>query len=158
MMRYVHTNLTCRDWRALVRFYCDVFGCVPKPPQRDLSGDWLEKLTSIPGARLQGLHLLLPGVGPDGPTLEIFEYETMIASGLPVVNQPGYGHLACLVDDVDRAANEVVAHGGSLVGEIVETVISGVGVLRVAYARDPEGNIVELQNWTTGQAGAATVE
>lgn len=145
---YVHTNLTCRDWRALVRFYCDVFGCVPKPPQRDLSGGWFDKLTSIPDARVQGLHLLLPGVGPDGPTLEIFEYERMIAVGLPVVNQPGYGHLAFHVDDVERAVNEVIAHGGTLVGEIANTTVSGAGDLCVAYARDPEGNIVELQHWT----------
>jgi predicted enzyme related to lactoylglutathione lyase len=139
---YKHTNLTCRDWRSLVRFYCDVFGCVPKPPQRDLSGEWLDRLTSIPGARLQGLHLLLPGVGTDGPTLEIFQYDQMIAGNLPVVNQPGYGHLAFHVDDVEQAASEVVAHGGSMAGEIVKTVISGVGVLGVAYRRDPEGNSV----------------
>src|SRR5678815_5648625 len=30
-VRYVHTNLIARDWRALARFYEDVFGCVPVP-------------------------------------------------------------------------------------------------------------------------------
>ncbi len=57
---YVHTNLTGRDWRALARFYCDVFGCPPKPPERDLSGTWLDNLT----AHLTGVHLLLPGRSP----------------------------------------------------------------------------------------------
>jgi len=146
--RYVHTNLTGRDWRRLVRFYCDVFGCVPKPPERDLSGPWLEKLTALPGAKLQGMHLQLPGSGPDGPTLEIFEYEETMAGGMPVVNEPGYGHLAFHVDDVAAAVGEVQRHGGSLVGDIVETEVAGVGRLRVAYARDPEGNIIEVQHWT----------
>ena len=146
--RYVHTNLTGRDWRRLARFYCDVFGCVPKPPERDLSGAWFETLTALPGAKLQGMHLLLPGGGPDGPTLEIFEYEQMIAGGVPVVNEPGYGHLAFHVDDVEEAVRDVQRHGGSLVGEIVRTEVAGVGGLWVAYTRDPEGNIIEVQHWT----------
>ena len=36
--RYVHTNLIARDWRVLARFYQEVLGCVPVPPERDLSG------------------------------------------------------------------------------------------------------------------------
>ena len=145
---YVHTNLTGRDWKRLVRFYCDVFGCVPRPPERDLSGDWLEKLTSLPGARVRGLHLRLPGGDPHtGPTLEIFQYEQMEDGSRPVVNEPGYGHLAFLVDDVDEAVREVMRHGGSMVGEAVRTDVAGVGALWVAYVRDPEGNIIELQHW-----------
>src|SRR5262249_55014086 len=67
--RYVHTNLIARDWRSLARFYQDVFGCIPVPPERDYSGAELDAGTGIPGARLQGAHLRLPGHGADGPTL-----------------------------------------------------------------------------------------
>jgi len=42
----------------------------------------------------------------------------------------------------------VIAAGGGAVGNIATTEVSGVGSLRVVYARDPEGNIVELQKWT----------
>jgi hypothetical protein len=38
---YVHTNLIAHDWRALAEFYQQVFGCVPVPPERDLSGPLL---------------------------------------------------------------------------------------------------------------------
>lgn len=145
---YVHTNLTARDWRALARFYCDVFGCIPMPPERDLSGAWLEKLTAVPQAHLRGVHLALPGFKGDGPTLEIFTYEAMLPRQIPVVNDPGFGHLAFRVDDVDAALGLVREHGGSAVGEVSSTVVPGVGLLRVVYARDPEGNILELQNWT----------
>jgi hypothetical protein len=31
---------------------------------------------------------------------------------------------------------------------VATTEVKGVGVLRVVYARDPEGNIVELQHWS----------
>lgn len=146
--KYVHTNLTGRDWRALVRFYCDVFGCRPKPPERDLAGPWLDGLTSLPAAHLTGLHLLLPGCGEDGPTLEIFSYEQMVQAGVPVVNEPGFGHIAFLVEDVDLAFRAVLQAGGGAVGNIVRTNVSAVGTLTVVYARDPEGNIVELQNWS----------
>lgn len=145
--QYVHTNLTARDWRRLVRFYRDVFGCVPKPPERDLSGNWLDGLTALEGAHLTGMHLVLPGFPPDGPTLEIFGYDEMVPTPTPVVNQPGFGHLAFAVDYVELALRAVLAGGGSSVGSVSTTEVEGVGILRVVYARDPEGNILELQRW-----------
>ncbi len=146
--RYVHTNLTARNWRSLVRFYCEVFGCIPRPPERDLSGKWLGNLTSLDGPHLVGMHLSLPGFDGDGPTLEIFSYDKMAAGSMPVANEPGFGHLAFLVDDVDAALAAVLAAGGGAVGGVSTTEVRGVGILRVVYARDPEGNILELQNWS----------
>ncbi len=146
--KYVHTNLTARDWRMLGRFYCEVFGCIPRPPERNLSGEWLTNLTSIEGAHLTGIHLCLPGFDRDGPTLEIFSYDKMVARSLPVVNEPGFGHMAFLVDDVDAALAAVRSAGGGAVGQISTTEVKGVGSLRVVYARDPEGNILELQHWS----------
>jgi len=50
--KYVHTNLIARDWKRLVRFYCEVFGCEPAGPERDMSGGWLDSLTSLPNAQV----------------------------------------------------------------------------------------------------------
>jgi hypothetical protein len=72
--RYVHTNLIARDWRRLAAFYQSVFGCIPVPPERNLSGPQLEAGTGVPGSTLAGMHLRLPGAGADAPTLEIFSY------------------------------------------------------------------------------------
>ena len=146
--KYVHTNLTGRDWRVLVRFYCEVFVCIPKPPQRDLSGAWLDALTSLSAAHLTGMHVTLPGYGPDGPTLEIFSYDAMRGAEKPVVNEPGFGHIAFLVDDVAAALRAVRQAGGGSVGETTESRVPGVGQLTVVYATDPDGNIIELQNWS----------
>jgi predicted enzyme related to lactoylglutathione lyase len=146
--KYVHTNLTARDWRGLARFYQDVFGCMPRPPERDLSGEWLDKLTAIPSAHLTGMHLALPGFGANGPTLEIFGYDHLEQRPAPVVNEPGFGHLAFLVDDVPAALQAVVDGGGGAIGEIATSHVTGVGILTVVYAKDPEGNILELQNWS----------
>jgi predicted enzyme related to lactoylglutathione lyase len=145
---YVHTNLIARDWKRLARFYSEVFGCEPRPPERDMCGARLDQLTSLQNAHLSGIHLRLPGYGDDGPTLEIFSYDQLVGPELPSVNQCGFGHIAFAMDDVDEALQAVIAAGGSTVGNIVTTDVDGVGVLRVVYARDPEGNIVELQKWS----------
>jgi len=144
---YVHTNLIARDWKRLVRFYIDVFGCEPKAPERDMSGAWLDNVTSLWNAHLSGVHLRLPGYCDDGPTLEIFSYDELNERGMPVANQCGFAHIAFAVDDVDQALEAVIAAGGGAVGKIATTEVDGVGLLRVVYARDPEGNIVELQKW-----------
>jgi len=145
--RYVHTNLTARDWRALAKFYCDVFGCVPSGAERDLAGAWLDRLTGLENARLRGVHLTLPGGGDHGPTLEIFSYDAMPAGKTPAPNEPGFGHIAFAVDDVAAALEAVRRAGGSAVGDLVSTDVPGVRRLEAVYARDPEGNIIELQRW-----------
>jgi predicted enzyme related to lactoylglutathione lyase len=146
--KYVHTNLIARDWKRLVRFYSEVFGCEQKGPERDLSGAWLDSVNWVPGAHLRGVHLRLPGYDADGPTLEIFSYDQLIESGLPAANQCGFAHIAFAVDDVDQALEAVIAAGGGAVGKIATAAVDDVGMLRVVYARDPEGNIVELQKWS----------
>jgi predicted enzyme related to lactoylglutathione lyase len=145
--KYVHTNLIARDWKRLVQFYKDVFGCEPKGPERDLSDPWLDKVTALSNARLRGVHLRLPGYRDDGPTLEIFSYDDVVERDLPRANECGFAHIAFGVDDVDEALQAVIAAGGSSVGEIATAEVDGVGPLRVVYARDPEDNIVELQKW-----------
>jgi len=145
--KYVHTNLIARDWQRLVRFYSEVFGCQPKGPERDLSAAWLDRVNSVPNARLRGVHLRLPGYDDHGPTLEIFSYDQLIERGLPRANECGFGHIAFAVDNVDEALRAVIAAGGGAVGEIATAEIKSVGLIRLVYARDPEGNIVELQKW-----------
>jgi predicted enzyme related to lactoylglutathione lyase len=144
--RYTHTNLIAEDWRRLAQFYIEVLGCELVPPERDLRGEPVERGTAIPGAHLCGVHLRLPGVGPDGPTLEIFSYEPLAAAAAKKVNQPGFGHIAFAVEDIDAARAEVLAHGGRAVGELVKTPIGNTGhYYRWCYLTDPEGNILELQ-------------
>ena len=53
-IRYVHTNIIAKDWRALAAFYTTVFSCKLVPPERDLSGGWMDDLTGICGAHVTG--------------------------------------------------------------------------------------------------------
>ena len=144
-IRYVHINLIARDWRRLAQFYETVFGCVPVLPERTLSGADMEAGTGVPGAHLRGMHLRLPGAGPNGPTLEIFEYSQPAADVPHVVNRPGFAHIAFAVDSVADAREQVLSNGGSPVGEVVTVAISPTVQVRWCYVRNPEGNIIELQ-------------
>jgi predicted enzyme related to lactoylglutathione lyase len=145
MMKYVHTNIVAKDWRKLSRFYQEVFGCTPVLPERDLSGQWLEKATGIEGARIRGVHLRLPGHGENGPTIEIFQYNDQPESPETFPNRPGLGHLAFAVEDVEAVIEAVLEAGGGMVGEVVRAEIPGVGCIEFVYLTDPEGNIIEVQ-------------
>ena len=146
--RYGHTNLVARDWRNLAGFYVDLFGCEPVPPERDYRGPVLEAGTGVAGSGLRGVHLRLPGHGPDGPTLEIYAYDREERSLPPLANRPGWGHIAFAVDDVAEAREHVLAAGGRSIGEVVTTGTADGRRVTWCYVTDPEGNIVELQAWS----------
>jgi catechol 2,3-dioxygenase-like lactoylglutathione lyase family enzyme len=146
MVKYAHTNIITDDWKRLSEFYVTVFGCRPIPPERDLAGDWLDKATNIKAAHLKGIHLALPGYDGNLPTLEIFQY-TVNQPSEQVPNRKGFGHIAFRTDDVAGLLATLIEHGGSRLGEVVQTQIPGAGHLTFVYARDPDGNIIEIQNW-----------
>jgi predicted enzyme related to lactoylglutathione lyase len=147
--RYVHTNIVAHDWKRLSDFYIGVFGCTPVPPYRDLSGPWLERATKVRKARIQGIHLSLPGFGASGPTLEIFQYTPEGEKTVKGIHTPGISHIAFSVSDVNAALERVIEKGGSPLGETVNVRITDAGEITFVYAKDPEGNIIELQKWTT---------
>ena len=148
---FAHVNIVARDWRKLADFYTNVFGCKPVPPERDLSGAWVDRLTGIQGVHIQGIHLRLPGYGESGPTLEIFGYDPPGAEGAKSIDSRGFAHIAFAVDDVKAALETVMTAGGGAVGETVVIGVPGKGTVTVVYATDPEGNIVELQKWSPGK-------
>jgi catechol 2,3-dioxygenase-like lactoylglutathione lyase family enzyme len=146
--RFGHVNLIARDWRALADFYTTLFACELVPPERDYSGDDLAAGTGVPGAALRGVHLRLPGHGPAGPTLEIYQYASMPSAPQPVANRPGFGHIAFVVPSVAVARETVLAAGGRPVGSVVTLQTADGRFVTWAYVTDPEGNIIELQSWS----------
>jgi len=147
MFRYVHTNIIAKDHQKLIHFYKDVFHCKSIGETRDLRGEWLDRLTGIQGAHITGEHLCLPGYGTDHPTLEIFSYDTVEDSNSRI-NGCGIAHLAFEVDDVEETLQLLLEKGGSQVGELVKTTYENGKKAVFVYAADPEGNIIELQNWS----------
>ncbi len=146
--RFVHTNIVAHDWRRLADFYQRVFGCTPVPPERHITGRWIEAATGVPESEIQGIHLRLPGLGENGPTLEIFQYNRVEAGPKPAINRPGLAHIAFAVDDVEAARATVLEAGGGGVGEVVALDVAQAGKVTFVYVTDPEANIIELQKWS----------
>ncbi|MEM7381901.1 MAG: VOC family protein, partial [Bacteroidota bacterium] len=132
-MKYVHTNIISRDWKKLADFYIKVFDCRLVPPERKQSGEWLGQGTGVAGAELQGAHLLLPGHGENGPTLEIYQYSNTVERSNNLPNGLGFGHISFEVSDVSKVLNAICAAGGSSFGKITTREIEGVGLLTFVY-------------------------
>ena len=147
MFRYVHTNIIAKDANRLIDFYKTVLHCKSMNETRDLRGPWLDKLTGLNEAHITGEHLLLPGYEKDHPTLEIFSYDLLDGTIAPEINRPGIAHIAFEVDDVETALAGIISAGGSSVGEVVTASYPNGKEAVFVYARDPEGNILELQSW-----------
>ena len=146
--RFGHVNLIARDWRSLVAFYTTLFGCEFVPPERDYAGDDLAAGTGVPGAALRGAHLRLPGHGPAGPTLEIYQFASMPEAVPPMANRPGFQHIAFAVPSVAAARQAVLEAGGGSVGSVVTLQTADGRFVTWTYVTDPEGNIIELQSWS----------
>lgn len=146
MIKFAHTNIIARDWKKLSQFYQDVFSCETVYPERDLKGDWIDQVTTLKNTHIRGVHLRLPGHGNSGPTLEIFQYNK-INNAKKTINTSGFSHIAFLVDDLEDILQKLLQNGGSQLGKIVEKEIPNTGTITFVYTKDPEGNIVEIQNW-----------
>lgn len=147
MIKFAHTNIIAKDWKKLARFYQEVFGCEAVYPERNLKGHWLDKATGLKNAHIRGIHLRLPGHGDSGPTLEIFQYNESFSTHKKI-NNSGFSHIAFLVDDLDSILRKFMENGGSQIGQITEKEIPDSGKIIFVYAKDPEGNIVEIQHWS----------
>ena len=146
-IKYVHTNIVSKDWKKLTKFYINALNCSPVHPERNMRGEWLDRLTNINEVHIEGIHLRLPGY-KYGPTLEIFSYnKSLNRTKSNQINETGFAHIAFRVDNLEKYVDEVLKYGGQFYGEISHSEIKNIGHLSVVYMRDPEGNIVELQHW-----------
>ena len=141
-MKFSHVNMIARDTDKLADFYKMVFDCDDLYPRKDLSGEHMSKCNGVPNAEIYAAWLSLPGV--DGTFLEIFQYKNIHDRPTPLVNQPGYGHISFEVEDIHATYDSVIKAGGASLGEVRNFGTTEAPSFYV-YARDPEGNVVELE-------------
>ena len=141
-MRLLHVSLTARNADDLSAFYKGVFGFVEKRAPKRLSGEAVSRGNGLPENDIYSIWLTLPA--DSGPFLEIMEYADTAHRSRPAVNDPGYGHIAFEVCDLNETIEQVLRFGGALQGQITNFGTKERPHL-IVYARDNEGNILELE-------------
>ncbi len=140
-MKLLHVSLTARDADQLSAFYKGVFGLVDRRPPKKLSSTLFSRGNGLPDTGIYSIWLEFPS--NHEPFLEIMEYTQTLNRGVPAVNEPGFGHLAISVPDLDKAVDDVLRFGGSFQGQVTNFGTEEKPHM-IVYVRDSEGNILEL--------------
>lgn len=142
MARLLHISLTARDAKALSVFYQEVFGLTERRACRTLSGPDVSRGNGLPNCEIISYWLDFPAGG--GPFLEILQYNKTAEGAWPAVNAPGFGHIALQVKDMEETLLHLRQAGGAMQGK-VSRLGSTTRTYRIVYVRDPEGNILEIE-------------
>lgn len=141
-MRLAHVSLTARDADRLAQFYRDAFGLVDRRPAKQLTGEAVARGNGLPNAKIRSIWLCVPKA--PRPFLEILGYSPPVPADPRAINTPGWGHIALEVVDLRITVDAVLRSGGRLQGEI--TTLGGPDhAFEIVYVRDPEGNVIELE-------------
>lgn len=125
-MELAQVRLLVTDFPACYRFYADVLGL--KPQSGAASGPY-EKFS--------------PTTGSAGIALQD---RTMMAELLGELAESATGHRSLVVlrvDDLDAYCERITERGA----ELTHGPAPMTDRMRVAHLKDPEGNLVELQEW-----------
>ncbi len=141
-MKLAHINLVARNAETLSAFYTNVMKCELLREPRVLSGDKVSRGNGLPDCEIYSIWLKFPVL--EWPFLEIHQHKTTHSRGLPKVNEPGYGHLSFQIENLDDILSKIIRAGGSQIGQTTNFGTSEKPYL-IAYARDPEGNVLELE-------------
>ncbi|MEU9267980.1 MULTISPECIES: VOC family protein [unclassified Streptomyces] len=125
-MEFVQVRLLVTDFAACYRFYADVLGLKPQS-----------------GAERGPYEKFSPATGSTGIAIQD---RKMMAEVLGELGDTANGHrslVALRVDDLDALCARITARGAAL----IHGPAPMADRMRVAYLKDPEGNLVELQEW-----------
>lgn len=135
-----HTGLVVRNLDKSLAFYRDILG-LELAARAIEQGGYIENLVGIPGAVVEWAKLKVPG----GHLVELLQYlshpVTAPAEELGRANRPGCSHLAFTVADLDVLFESLLSAGYKCNHA---PQLSPDGKVKVLYAHDPDGIILEL--------------
>lgn len=145
-----HFALTVADVDRSIAFYRD-FG-LELVSDREVDGDYVERITGVPGAHIRISHL-----SGFGHNLELLEYKQPRGAGRARgLQDVGSAHLCFLTDDLDAECDRLRARGVMFRSPGPVTTTSGPNRGgKGVYVEDPDGNAVEIvqlaRPWGTGE-------
>ena len=144
MIRGVHhVAVATGDLDRLVGFYRDLFGFeVASQGGWDAGSPVVDSIVGLPGSAARTAVLRAGNL-----YIEVFEYSS--PQGRPgdpdrPVSDHGYTHFCIDVTDIDAEYARLAAAGMRFHGPPAPAADMG-GQIRAIYGRDPDGNVIELQ-------------
>ncbi len=140
-----HTGLTVSDLDRSIAFYRDVLG-FEVVSQWESAQPYLRRIVGFPDAELRIALLRLPGATPrSGHQLELLEYRVPRGErGDARTCNPGNGHMAFLVEDMDAAYAELRDKGVRFKSAPVDVDHGRNRGGKAVYFLDPDDITLEL--------------
>lgn len=146
MTQIAHVDMLVANAERSLEFYVGVLGCV-------VVEDSVVRLPSIGvltgGAtdRVRIILLKLPGPGVKKSTIELMELQggaVPIRFGSREATLPSLWSFSLVVDQLEPFLAGLAEHGVEPVAPIDVVSMSRAGTCRIAFVRDPDGNLIEL--------------
>jgi catechol 2,3-dioxygenase-like lactoylglutathione lyase family enzyme len=138
VQRLEHIGIVVDDLAAATAFFAALG--LEVEGEASVEGGSVDRINGLEGVLADVVMLRSPD---DSSKLELAKYRSPSYEGDdgPVPpNAPGIRHILFVVDDIDASLAGLRAHGGELVGELVNYE----NIYRLCYVRGPAGIIVEL--------------
>jgi catechol 2,3-dioxygenase-like lactoylglutathione lyase family enzyme len=139
VLRLEHIGIVVDDLAAATAFFVALG--LEVEGKTSVEGDLVDRINGLEGVRSDIVILRTPD--DDATKLELAKYRSPSYEGddgPAPANAPGIRHILFVVDDIEESLAGLRAHGGELVGELVNYENS----YKLCYLRGPAGIIVEL--------------
>ncbi|MFG2646929.1 VOC family protein [Streptomyces sp. NPDC048436] len=137
-MELAQVRLLVTDFSACYHFYAEVLGLKPQSGAVEGPYEKFSPATGSAGIALQDRSMMARFLGGTGELGELGESGELV--------EPATGHRSLVVlrvDDLDAYCAQITERGGT----IAHGPTPLTDRMRVAHLKDPEGNLVELQEW-----------
>ena len=139
VQRADHVGFAVASLDESLRFWVDGLGA-RLVRTGEMGGEFLGQVTGAHGARVR-----LAIVSLADQTIELLEYQGLDRPSAPAKSfDPGFAHLALVVDDIDALLARIAAYGWKAQGT-PQPIASGARAgTRVIYAVGPDGATIEF--------------
>jgi len=138
-----HTGIVVKDMEKCLSFWRDTMGLKVVADFRE-EGEYIDTVQRLRGVKLHMIKL----AAPDGTMIELLRDEAhpTTASGCNELCDLGIRHIAFTVEDAEITWRVLRERGHDVLSS---PVVSPDGKAKLFFARDPEGNLLELVQVTS---------
>lgn len=138
-----HIGVSVRDFDRMVKFYTEAFGFVPASDDFTWEeSKEIDEIIGVPGSAARNIMLRAGNA-----YVELFQFSAPDPQSETPLNpfDRGYTHFCVDVTDVDEEVERLRGLGMTFERDHGRARPVDVGIVKTVYGRDPEGNLIEIQ-------------